>query len=240
MNLAVIFAGGIGKRMNSRALPKQFLKLYGKEILIYTLEHFENHPEIDGIVIACVEEWIPYLEDLIEKYRLKKVKKVVPGGYNGQESIYHGLLAAKEIAGSQESIVLIHDGVRPLINEEVISKCICSVKENGSAITTAPVVETIICAGKDEKVERIIERSQCLVARAPQCFWLSEILDNHKRARQEKRMDFIDSASIMSFYGKELSIVEGPVENIKITTPMDFYTFKALFEARESSQLFGI
>ncbi len=91
MNIAVIFAGGIGKRMNSKALPKQFLKLHGKEIIVYTLEHFENHPQIDGIVISCVEEWIPFLQKLIRKYDITKVGNVVPGGRTGQMSIYNGL-----------------------------------------------------------------------------------------------------------------------------------------------------
>ena len=98
MNIAVIFAGGIGTRMNSKALPKQFLKLYGKEIIIYTLEHFEKHPEIDAIAVACVKGWIPFLNELLEKYRFKKVKKVVPGGTTGQDSIYQGLKAAEAIA----------------------------------------------------------------------------------------------------------------------------------------------
>ena len=115
MNIGVIFAGGVGKRMNSRVKPKQFLNVYGKPIIIHTLEVFDSHPDIDAIVVACLEEWIPYLNELIDKYNLKKVKKVVPGGTSGQESIYHGLLAAEEVAGQERSIVLIHDGVRPMI-----------------------------------------------------------------------------------------------------------------------------
>ncbi len=240
MNIAVIFAGGIGKRMNSKALPKQFLKLYGKEIIIYTLEHFENHKEIDAIVVACVEEWIPFLNELINKYRMKKVKKVVSGGKTGQESIYYGLKAAKSIAGNEKSIVLIHDGVRPLINRKLISDCIRSTKERGNAITAVPAIETIICSENKSTVSKMIDRSECMLARAPQCFFLDEILENHKRAIQEKKIDFIDSASMMLYYGSELYLVEGPVENIKITTPMDYYTFKAMMEADENSQLFGI
>ena len=146
MNIGVIFAGGIGTRMTSKALPKQFLKMYGKEIIIYTLEHFEDHKDIDAIVVACVKEWIPFLEELVDRYRLQKVKKIVPGGITGQDSIYQGLKAAKEVAGNEKSIVLVHDGVRPLINEDLITDCIRSVKEKGSAITTAPVIETIICS----------------------------------------------------------------------------------------------
>lgn len=239
MNIAVIFAGGIGKRMNSRALPKQFLKLYGKEIIIYTLEHFENHDQIDKIVIACVEDWIPFLKELVEKYRLKKVAKIVPGGKMGQDSIYAGLKAAEEVGDSDHNIVLIHDGVRPLINEKVITECIECVKENGNAITVAPAIETIITVNEEKQIQNVIERSNCLMARAPQCFYLEDILKAHESAIQINKHDFIDSASMMRYYGYSLSVVEGPMENIKITTPMDFYTFKGLFEAREQSQLFG-
>lgn len=238
-HVAVVFAGGIGKRMNSKALPKQFLRLYGKEIIIYTLEHFEHHKEIDAITVACVKEWIPFLQGLVEKYHLAKVGKIVPGGENGQESIYNGLCAAKEIADKEECIVLIHDGVRPLINEKLISECIKRTEEKGCAITVAPAIETIIQSKDKQIVDGIIERANCMLARAPQCFLLDEIMENHIKARTESRFDFIDSASLMAFYGKELYMVEGPMENIKITTPMDYYTFKALVEADENSQLFG-
>ncbi len=240
MNIAVIFAGGIGKRMNSKALPKQFLKLYGKEIIIYTLEHFENHKEIDAIAVACVQEWVPFLKELIEKYQFKKIKQVVSGGKTGQESIYKGLKAAKDIAGTKESIVLIHDGVRPLINEKLISDCIRSTKENGNAITAVPAIETIVCSEDKNTVSKMIDRSECMLARAPQCFWLDDILKNHEKAIVENKFDFIDSASMMLYYGSQLHLVEGPVENIKITTPMDYYTFKAMVEADENSQLFGV
>lgn len=237
-HIAVVFAGGIGKRMNSKALPKQFLRLYGKEIIVYTLEHFQKHKGIDDIVVACVEDWIPFLKELISKYNLSKVKTVVPGGKTGQQSIYHGLCAAKEIAGEEKAVVLIHDGVRPLINADLITRCIQKAEEKGSAITTAPAIETIFCSKDKETVERIIERSDCMLARAPQCFYLDEILKRHQQARKEEK-EFIDSASMMSFYGTKLYLLEGPVENIKITTPMDYYTFKALIEADENSQLFG-
>lgn len=241
MNYAVIFAGGIGKRMNTKALPKQFLKLYGKEIIIYTLEHFEKHKEIDGIAVACVKEWIPFLEELIDKYQLKKVKAVVPGGKTGQDSIFQGIKAVDSLIQEDgQHIVLIHDGVRPLINEQTITDCIQSVREHGSAITVAPAIETIIRVDDNQQVREVIERADCLMARAPQCFYLREILEAHRKAIEENKHDFIDSASLMKYYGHSLSVMEGPVENIKITTPMDFYTFRALFEARESSQLFGV
>lgn len=143
MNIAVIFAGGVGSRMHSKDRPKQFLEMYNKPIIIHTLEYFENHSMIDAIVVVCIKDWIPYLNKLLYKFRIEKVKSVVPGGETGQLSIYNGLKSAKQIAKDEKSIVLIHDGVRPLINEKVISDNIQSVIKYGSAITTAKVKETI-------------------------------------------------------------------------------------------------
>ena len=157
MNIGVIFAGGVGKRMNSRVKPKQFLNVYGKPIIIHTLEVFDSHPDIDAIVVACLEEWIPYLQELIEKYNLKKVKKIVPGGRSGQESIYHGLQAAKQVAGQEKSIVLIHDGVRPMIYKKTIDDNLQSVREHGSAITSVAVKETVLVVSEDNSIKERIQ-----------------------------------------------------------------------------------
>ena len=127
-----------------------------------------------------------------------------------------------------------------MINEKLISDCIKSTEEKGNAITAVPAIETIICSENKNTVSKMIDRSECMLARAPQCFLLDEILDNHERAIRENKFDFIDSASMMLHYGSQLYLVEGPVENIKITTPMDYYTFKAMVEADENSQLFGV
>ena len=139
MNIAVIFAGGTGSRMRSVEKPKQFLEIYNKPIIIYTLEHFQNCFEIDAIVVVCIKEWIDHLTRLVKKYQLDKVLRIVPGGKTGQLSIYNGLLAAKELSGEENDIVLIHDGVRPLINSALISDNIKCVRENGSAITAGIV-----------------------------------------------------------------------------------------------------
>lgn len=238
MNIAVIFAGGIGKRMNSNGIPKQFLKLNDKEIIIYTLEIFENSKEIDAIVVSCLEEKIMELQKLVKKYNLKKVIKIVKGGKTGQESIYNGIIAAKEISKNENSILLIHDGVRPLINQKVIIDSISCVEKNKSAILVAPAIETII-KSEENKIENIYERSTCFMARAPQSFYLSDILEAHEKARVEKK-EFIDSASLMRYYGHKLYIVEGPSENIKITTPIDFYMFKAIKELQKNMEIIGI
>lgn len=238
MNIAVIFAGGSGQRMHSKDIPKQFLEMHKKPIIIYTLELFERHPEIDAIVIACIEEWINYLNDLIYKYRINKVKKIVPGGKTGQMSIYNGLIAADEISSGEKSVVLIHDGVRPLINSKVISDNITSVKRNGSAITTAVVKETILVVNEDEFIETVPDRSKSRIAKAPQSFWLDEILEMHHKAQAEGMINYIDSCTMMKHYGHSLYLVDGPYENIKITTQDDFYTMRALIDAQEDQQLY--
>ena len=232
MNIAVIFAGGVGRRMHMNDLPKQFLEVYGKPVIIHTLEKFEEHPEIDAIVIACVKEWMPYMNELITRYHLRKVKSVVMGGSTGQESIYNGLKAAKAIA-YEKAVVLIHDGVRPFINSDVISDNIRSVKEHGSAITTSKVTETILVVDETNLINEVPNRANSRLAKAPQSFWIDDILEVHEKARAEGRNDFIDSCTMMQNYGKKLHLVDGPVENIKVTTPQDIFTMRSVFEARE-------
>ena len=240
MNIAVIFAGGVGSRMHSKEKPKQFLEMYNKPIIIHTIEYFENHPSIDAIVVVCVEDWIPYFEKLLYKFRIEKVKKVVPGGATGQLSIYNGLKAAEKIAGSERAIVLIHDGVRPLINEKVITDNIASVEKHGSAITTAVVKVTILVVNDGTStIDYVPSRKNSRVARAPQSFWLDEILAAHEKSLAEGETNCIDSCTMMQKYGHDLFLVDGPGENIKITTPEDFYTMRAILEAKENAQIYG-
>lgn len=223
--------------MNTKSRPKQFLEFRGKPIIIYTLELFDNHPEIDGIVIACLDEWIPYLQKMIRKFEINKVQAIVPGGETGQDSIRAGLEAAESF-GRNDSIVLIHDGVRPLITEQTITDNIESVQKFGSSITCIPATETFIVSRKDGGLD-IPTRGDSHIARAPQSFRLGDILSAHRRAVDEGRHDFIDSCSMMSHYGYKLHTIEGPIENIKITTPTDYFIFKAMIDVHENQQIFG-
>ncbi len=238
MNNVLIFAGGAGRRMNSRSKPKQFLKLYGKEIIIHTLENFQNHPEVDNIVVVCIKGWVNCLQNLLAQYGMDKVRLIVAGGKTGQESIYNGLCALSDFA-PEDSIVLVHDGVRPFVTDTLISDCIKSVKKNGSAVTVTPATETIIEL-KDKKIQAITDRSRCYLAKAPQCFYLGDLLKAHEKALKDGKTDMIDSATLMKHYGHTLYVVEGSADNIKITTPADFYTFRALYDARENQQIFGL
>lgn len=239
MNIAVIFAGGTGHRMNTKTKPKQFLELHGKPILVYTLEQFQQHESIDVIVVASLERYIEYCWQLVRKYDLTKVTAIVPGGENGQMSIFNALKKAGELY-PHDSTVLIHDGVRPLIDQETISRCIDCVNSHGSAVTVTPATETITLIGEGEEISEIIERSRCRMARAPQCFILKDILEAHHKAQLEGQLSFIDSASLMRHCGHKLYSVEGKPENIKITTPNDFYIFRAIMDVQENSQILGL
>lgn len=238
MNIAVIFAGGTGYRMHTKGKPKQFLEYQGKPIIIYTLELFDNHPMIDSIVVTCVKDWIPFLEKMLKKFEINKVCKIVSGGETGQDSIYNGLVEASDLSRAENDIVLIHDGVRPLITEGTITDNIEMVKKEGSCITCVPATETLIVNQPDGNLE-IPTRDNSLIARAPQSFYLKDILEAHEQARFENRHNFIDCCSMMHHYGHHLSIVIGPMENIKITTPTDYFVFKAMVEVHENQQIFG-
>ena len=240
-NIAVIFAGGSGVRMNTRSKPKQFLELRGKPIIIYTLELFDNHPLIDGIVVVCLESWIPFLKKMLKKFEINKVVKSVSGGDSGQDSIYRGLCAVEDYCkdkGEENAVVLIHDGVRPLIVDETITRNIEKVHEKGSAITVVPAIETFVIQ-KEEGQMVIPDRSSCLLARAPQSFYLKDILSIHRKNKENGNITFIDSCSMMSYFGYKMATIEGPMENIKITTPTDYFIFRAMVEVHENQQIFG-
>lgn len=238
-NIALIFAGGSGKRMHTKSRPKQFLELNGKPVIVYTLELFDNHPDIDAIVVVCLEDWIPFLNKMLRKFEINKVVRVVAGGETGQQSIYNGLCAAEEIADdANDAIVLIHDGVRPLITEETITDNLKTVRESGSCITCVPATETFIVRTEGGSLS-IPERDCSLIARAPQSFLLRDIIKAHRMARSEGRCDFIDSCTMMTHYGYSISTIMGPMENIKITTPTDFFMFRAMAELHENQQIFG-
>ncbi|PVX42957.1 2-C-methyl-D-erythritol 4-phosphate cytidylyltransferase [Pasteurella langaaensis DSM 22999] len=234
MNSAVIFAGGTGSRMNSKILPKQFLKIYGKPVIIHTLEVFENCDEINEIIVVILKGWEQYLQNLLEQYRITKVKKVVTGGSTGQESIYNGL---KEVNGD---IVLIHDGVRPFISSKLIKENIDVARISKIAITCVKAKETLVSV-ENNKISGVLERDISYMARAPQTFDVKLLKSAHRKAISENNFSFIDSCAIVKHYFPEstFNIVECGSENIKITTQEDFYLAKAMFSLEEDEQLYG-
>ena len=240
MNIAIIFAGGIGSRMGAE-IPKQFLQINGKPILVHTLELFQHHNEIDRIYISTLPEYIQYVEELKEIYQLNKIRKIVNGGNTAQDSIYNALIAAQS-ENEGDSIVLIHDGVRPFISDELISANIESVKKYGNAITAIPAFETILISSDKNIIDDVTIRENTFVGQAPQSFYLKDIVDAHEKIRNSENgyKNMVDACTIIRKLGGKTHIVEGNRGNIKITTPEDVYTFKAFIEFKESEQTFGI
>lgn len=235
----VIFAGGVGTRMTGSRVPKQFLKLGGTPVIAHTIAVFDSLPLVDRIVVVSPCDWIDYTKEVLRAEHFAKVLVVVPGGKTGQGSICAGLDALCGLAGvSEDDVVLIHDGVRPLIDHATVKACVRSVEERGATATVSRSVETVI-EQRDGRVERVLNRGICMLARAPQGFILGDIRRAHRRAMEDGRLDFVDSISLMSYYGHEVFTVEGPSENIKITRPEDFFAFKGYSDLREMKQLWG-
>lgn len=239
-NVAVIFAGGVGVRMGAE-IPKQFLKVYKREIIIHTIEKFQYHSEIDEIYIGCVKEYIPFLKDLIKKYNLTKVKGIVSGGETGQDTIYNIL---KYVAKNHndDTVVLIHDGVRPLIDDDLITRNIFDTKKYGSSITVVPCFETPIISHDGVNVLEVLPRNTVYTAKAPQCFLLGDILNAHKIIRKSElkyaNSMIVDSCSLMKYLGNVVHLTEGNIGNIKVTTAEDYITLLANLSVEDQKQAF--
>jgi 2-C-methyl-D-erythritol 4-phosphate cytidylyltransferase len=230
MNIAIIFAGGTGQRCKTKnALPKQFVEVEGKPIIAHTLEVFQNHKEIDKIYISILAEYKKHTQNLIKQHNFTKVAGITKGGATGQDSIYNALkLARRENPG--ESIVLIHDGVRPIITGEAISANIKCVQKHDNAITCTPCYETILLSENAVTIENVPFRKHTYAAQAPQSFKLDEIIKCHNfiRSRPERYENMVDNATICNHLGIKTFIVIGNFGNIKVTTQEDIFMLKAL------------
>lgn len=242
MNIAIIFAGGIGQRLNNgeNSTPKQFLKINDKPIIIRTLELFQAHKDIDKIYISIHPDYYEYMQELVKYYYITKTSGIVNGGKTGQESIYNALkLAQKE--NPQDSIVLIHDGVRPNITEEVITKNIECTKKNGNAITCTSCFETILISENGINPEHVPYRKDTYAAQAPQTFHLGEVIEAHEITRKTNPnyTDIVDTCTLYKTLNKKTFMVKGNRGNIKITTIEDLYILRALIRYKEDLEAFG-
>ena len=238
VNIAVIFAGGVGRRFKNSDTPKQFVEVFGAPIIIHTLRIFDNHPEIDKIYISILPSHNEYMQRLIKEYRIQKVKGIVNGGETGQDSIYNGLmLAANE--NPLDSLVLIHDGVRPIVSSDTISNNIKLARVCGNAITCTPCTETILVSKNGTTPDIIPYRSETYSAQAPQTFILGELIKAHNKIRQTKDRykDLVDSCTIYEKLGYKTNMIFGNFGNIKVTNPMDIYVLKALLEYNNDLRL---
>ena len=235
-SIALIFAGGYGQRIGSD-IPKQFLKICGREIIIHTLELFELNNEIDEIYVVCIREWIDHLKHLLEKYDIDKVVSIVPGGETGQDSIFIGL---SEIAKNEDdAIVLLHDGVRPLVTEKTICNAVKSVREHGSAVPVVKCTETPIISMDGSEVGEMPDRRYMYLAQAPQGYYLKDIYGAHLKERETETPyeGVVDSCGLMFKHGFVSHMIEGDSGNIKVTTPNDFYTLLSNLNIQDYEQI---
>ena len=242
MTFALILAAGVGQRMRSSGLPKQFLKLFGKPIIIYTLEKFEQTPDIDKIVIVCREGYTDLLQNLLSLYHINKVVKVIVGGMERQNSLKKGLLAVQQEGGTDDDVVVVHDGVRPMVSVATISENVRIAKEYGSAVTVRPVTESvIITADGNALMDNFKKRADTYSMTSPQSFRLGKILAAYeKNATGYDGIPLLDAAMVYAASGEKVSLVKEQNANIKITTPEDFYYLKAMLEMEENRIVLGL
>jgi 2-C-methyl-D-erythritol 4-phosphate cytidylyltransferase len=231
VNYVVIFAGGVGKRMYTSSVPKQFIEVDGIPIIIHSILNFEKHDEIDGISVVCIESWLDTFKGMLQKYNIKKVKWVVPGADSGQKSIFNGLNAIYQDSKAPENdIVLISDGVRPFVSAQTITENINNTKLHRSSVTVCPVPETIVEVNDEGEINNIPDRSKCYLSKAPQGFYINDIMDAHHKAISEGRFDCTNSAELMKRYGYRLFVVNDSDANIKVTTPTDIAIMQTLLD----------
>lgn len=229
MITAMLFAGGSGVRMQSSDLPKQFLEVGGKPIIIYTMEHFAKHPWVDGIVVACKEDWIDYLIELIERFRVRKVKAVVPGGKTGFDSIHNGVVAVAEFSKEPDDIILICDGVRPMLSQELITNCIEHTRQHSTAIPVTPSIDSLLYSTDGETCGKSYDRNTMYITQAPQGYTMERILWAHEEAYKRGILNPVSSGELFIELGEKVHIFKGERFNIKVTTPEDLITLRSQF-----------
>ena len=226
MNIALIIAGGRGMRMGQE-IPKQFLTVYDKPVIAYTLEAFQKHPDIDVIAVVCVEGWESILSAYARQYGITKLKHIIPGGENGQGSIRNGVFELEKHY-SAEDLVLVHDAIRPMVSQDIISGCIATAREHGSAIVTIPCQEAMLETDDQVSTRSAYPRERLKRTQTPQGFPIGVICDAHRRALEKGITNSIASCTLMVELGKTIYFSHGSEKNIKLTTPEDIDIFKAL------------
>lgn len=226
MNIAIIIAGGSGQRMQQE-VPKQFLNVNDKPIIVYTMNAFQTHPDIDEIGVVCLEGWHDILKAYARQFKMDKLKWVVPGGENGQSSIRNGIYEA-ERRYSSEDIVLIHDAIRPMVSHEIISDCVVQCKANGSAISAIPCNTAVLRINSEGTSTQVVPREQLAMTQTPQAFSLGKIAAAHRKALTLGITNSVASCTLMAELGEIVHFSIGSETNIKLTTQDDLKIFRAL------------
>lgn len=236
-NIALIIAGGSGARMHQN-IPKQFLTVNERPVIVYTLEAFQNHADIDEIAVVCIEGWEQVLRAYANQFNITKLNYIIPGGKNGQDSIRNGVYELRKHY-CEDDIVLIHDAIRPMVSPEIISDCIVKTKQYGCAIATIPCAEAMLKTEDGIVSTGSYPRDNLKRTQTPQGFFLGKICDLHKRALEAGIVNSVASCTLMIEMGEQVYFSAGSEKNIKLTTVDDIDIFKALLLAKRSDWLKG-
>ena len=231
MNIAIIIAGGVGQRMG-HDIPKQFINVFGKPVLLYTLENFQRHPQIDAIELVCIDGWHDVVRDYAKQYGITKLKWIISGGATGQESIRNGVYHLQDKC-TEEDVIIIHDGIRPLVEDSVLSDVIAKCKKYGNAVTSLPYNEQIFIVDDDISTVQYIPRETLRRVATPQAYKFGMLNRAYQKAFAEEIGIYGSSYTntMMVELGERLYFAAGSDKNIKLTNKDDLELFKAYLKA---------
>ena len=233
MNIAILTAAGTGTRMH-QDIPKQFIHVNNKPVIVYTMEAFQRHPSIDAILVVSLDSWKDVLAAYANQFNITKLKWIVSGGETGQESIRNGLEKLRDVAELDDTVI-IHDGNRPLVSNEIISDSLATYKQYGDAVAVIPCTEVVFESDDGKKSCKSTEREKLFRTQTPHTYKLKDILWAHEEAQARGIKGTAASCMLMKELGKETHFSKGSEENLKITTLDDLKIFKALLNTRQDS-----
>lgn len=233
MNIAIILAGGHGVR-TEQDIPKQFMNVYEKPLIVYTLENFQKHPDIDGIVVVCLEGWHEILKAYAKQYQISKLKWIVGGGNSGQESTYCGIKALEKVC-CEEDIIMVHDAIRPFVTQEVISDAIVKCRKYGTGLSAVRCQETIVRTEDGQSGTDGISRQEIMRVQTPQAYRYGKTVWAYEEAARLGIVDEVYINTLMLRLGERVHFSLGTEKNIKITTIDDLEMFKALYHMERES-----
>jgi len=237
MNIALVIAGGSGNRMG-QDIPKQFMHVDNCPIIIHTMMCFQKHPDIQAIAVVCLNGWDTVLQSYANQFNITKLKWIFPGGNSGMESIHNGIYGLKEVGCDDDDLVLIHDFVRPLLSQDIISSNIATCKAYGYAVTGIKCREAILESEDGFSTRTSVPRDKLIRTQTPQTFRLKNIISAHEEAKEKGITDSVASCTLIAEVGnKEMHLVPGSEKNIKITTVEDLEIIKALMHTTKENWL---
>ena len=231
-NIVLIIAGGVGARMG-QDIPKQFINVYDKPVIVYTLEAFQKHPSIDAIEVVCLDGWHDVLWAYAKQFGIAKLENIVSGGKNGQDSIRNGLYDIASRHNGSDDIVLVHDAIRPMVSNDIISDNIRVCRQYGNAITVVPCTAAILKTFDSLSTEEQVPRDNLKITQTPQAFFLQDIIAAHKEALEKGITNSVASCTMYIELGRKLYMSAGSEKNLKLTTAEDIEIFKALLNAKK-------